>query len=89
MNTEREVRAALAKYKVERIGVRYRSWWYLLRCLRRGKAADRLDVAQVKAEAGVRAVVNQSAKHQNWLRIIVSQQPDHVRAEDNFLSLLN
>jgi len=86
---EREVSEALAKYKMARISLRYRNWRHLIFFWSAAQRNNRIEAARKKAEFSVREVVNQSAEHQNSLRVLVSRQPAQARDEDNFLSLLN
>lgn len=88
-DAEREVRAALAEYKLGLIHTHYRNWWHRLACWCRDEDAMRWDTALAKIEADARQVANRSDEHRNWVRRISSQQPDDVRQRDKFLSLLN
>lgn len=86
---EREVRDALARYKVGLVYTHYRNWWHRLLCWCGDEEAVRFEAALAKAEAHARIAVNRSAEHKSRLRVISSQQPDYLRDKDKFLSLLN
>ncbi|WP_423383557.1 hypothetical protein [Burkholderia sp. LMG 32019] len=88
-DAEREVRDALAKYKIGLIHTHYRNWRHRLACWCHDKNAVRWDAALAKAEATARLVANRSEEHKNWVRQISGHQPDDVRQKDKFLSLLN
>lgn len=87
-DAEREVRGALAAYKFGLISTHYRNWWHRLGCWCGDNEAMSFDAALANAEAHARITVNKSAEHQNWVRVISSQQPHDIRERDKFLSLL-
>jgi len=86
--TEAEVRRVLAAYKMALVKTGYRGTWHRLMCWLGDREARNADKQLVYVETLARSTVNASGDHQRVARLISSQQPEHVRDHDKFLSLI-
>jgi hypothetical protein len=86
---EHEVRDALAKYKAALVYTSYRNWWHRFMCWMGDEKARQAESALSATEATARTTVNRSEEHRRCLRLITSRQPNFVREQDRFLSLLD
>lgn len=83
-----EVGAALADYKTALVMSHYRSWSHRFMCWLKDKEALQAEERVNLYKDAARTVVNKSMAHQEVLRQIVANQPEWVREQDQFLSLL-
>lgn len=85
---EREVRTALAAYKMALVSAHYRNWWHRTMLWLGDTQASDTETALASARAAAVQVCNQSEKHRNWVRLLSERQPPEVRAKDKFLDLI-
>lgn len=85
---EREVRNALARYKSAMINCHYRNWRHRLSLWMGDDEAITAERELTSAKDDALATCQKSDEHARWVRIISSQQPEHVRGKDDFLMLV-
>lgn len=86
---EKEVRDALAAYKLALMTASYCNWMHRLACKFGDEDALRKLSGLERAEAHAREVANRSPQHRAALRLVVNQQPIHVREQDGFAAFLS
>ncbi len=87
-DAEREVRKALARYKLAMVNCHYRNWWHRLSVWMGEEEAIAADRELNSATSDARSICLKSNEHTHWLHVISSQQPDTVREKDNLLALI-
>lgn len=83
-----EVGSALADYKAAMIMTNYRSLYHRLMCWLKNKEALHAEARLMRYEEAARNIAKKSEAHQNVVRHIVENQPEWVRWQDDFISLL-
>lgn len=86
---ERQVRQALAAYKITLIDAHYGNCRHRVECWLGDADATRAERTFLNAEKHACSIANRSPEHQRWVRLISSPQPNDVREKDNFLQLVD